>query len=435
MAVMAGGTLRAQSPIYNAARVYDTVSDADTFYYFTMPMPKPCIEQKQYRTFWGTWLLQEYVASDTLTVYGVAVTFRDRFNDVVYDNNVNYQAVLMTCLGPSVGITLSNAYTMQLIDSVTINHSHPRFSWFLYENDCSDKQAWTEPCYEFYFDTPQQINRITDTFYVGRHWIPGNMFRPDEYAGLYSNSLPSYLLWGPEDNFEGVAPFNMFGRVTDSRDAKLWGWAFPIIGFRCGPMRQYWLDAYTGDRAIVRWRSVEEGTMYNVRLVGEDGSDTTYVTADTSIVFSQLSDSVRYSVTMRKQCHYATSNYDTTVYGEWAPGISFGTTINPDDTTGHGGGGGGGGDTIHRGDEGIELSVAEDFSLRPNPATESVQMMFPATALGGRLSLCDLEGRELRVRTVSATAMELDLRGLSTGVYLVKLATANGTVVQRLLVE
>ena len=40
-----------------------------------------------------------------------------------------------------------------------------------------------------------------------------------------------------------------------------------------------------------------------------------------------ISDSVRYNVMVRKQCHYATSNYDTTVYSEWLSYLSFGTTI------------------------------------------------------------------------------------------------------------
>ena len=168
---------------------------------------------------------------------------------------------------------------------------------------------------------------------------------------------------------------------------------------------------------MVRWRSVEEGTIYNVRLVGDDGSDTTYITSDTTFTFTQLSDSVRYNVMLRKQCHYATSNYDTTVYGPWLSTIAFG-----------------GIDTTGGGTEGIVVPEKVPFSIVPNPAQGSVQVVLPKSATGGELSLCDLTGRELMVRTVVRTEMELDISTLPTGTYLVKLTTPQGVSTKRLVV-
>lgn len=414
-------SLSAQSLLYNPAHVYDTVTDSVSYYYF--PLPKPCFEPTTYGFATGDILLQEYVTSDTLTVYGVALTFTNEYGDPIYDDFTGIQGVLMTPLGPSWGYY----YAMQPVDSVTLNRSHPRYCWFVYEDDCNEKQSMTVPCYEFYFDTPEQINQMTDTFYVG--YERGRQlyrFHVLEYGGRYSNSLPGRMYAGPgrADPMTG-GRLDMF-HYCNYYTEKFWGIAFPIIGFRCGPIRQYWLDAYTGDSATVRWRSVEEGTLYNVRLVGEDGSDTTYITADTTILLTPLSDSVRYNVMLRKQCHYATSNYDTTVYGQWLSYLSFGTTILPDTTSGGGG------------NEGIEPVESEGFSLRPNPASGTVQVVLPypiQTCQAASLQICDLEGHVLIERTVNDTTMDLDISALPVGTYLVKLSTPSGTVTKKLLVQ
>ena len=197
-------------------------------------------------------------------------------------------------------------------------------------------------------------------------------------------------------------------------------------------MRDYWLETYTGDSAVVRWRRVEQGTIFNVRLVGDDGSDTACVTSDTSFTFTRLSDSVHYNVMLRKQCQYCTSNYNETVSGEWSAPISFGPVIVPDTS-----GDGGNNDTIDVEDpEGIEWIGAEgEWRVRPNPARGSARVTLPEAALGGRLSLCDLAGRELAVFDIRATSIDVDVSKLAPGVYLLKLATSHGISTRRLLVE
>ena len=405
-----------QAQIDDPSRVYDIVTDSDTFYLFSTP--KPCFDKGVfYYAFAPTnRLLQEYITPDTVTVYGVAITFKNYYGSLPI-NDTSLHICLYKSNGPSFATSTTQYYEFTLIDTVTLNRSHPRFCQFLYEDRCDKTNAFLSPCYEFYFDTPQQINRMTDTFYVGRRqvWSPGLSFVLREYGARYDNSLPAHIYM--DASLDQVD--NRYV-LQDWYDDKRWGWAFPIIGFRCGPIQWYNLDSYTGDSAVVRWRSVEEGTVYNVRLVGEDGSDTTYITSDTTFTFTQLSDSVRYNVMLRKQCHYATSNYDTTVYGQWRSNIYFGTTILPDTT---------GGDTV-----GIVLPDGEPFSLAPNPAQGSVQVVLPKSATGGELSLCDLTGRELMVRTVVRTEMELDISTLPTGTYLVKLTTPQGVSTKRLVV-
>ncbi len=268
----------------------------------------------------------------------------------------------------------------------------------------------------------------------------------------------------------------------------MWGLAFPIIGFRCGNLKNYWLEEYGGHYAIVKWRNMEPGAMYQVRLVGEDGSDTTIVTPDTVYVFNWLSDSVRYNVKLRKQCHYCTSNYDTTVYSGWTDPIYFGTTIPPtvwrtvSTSTNHvawgivyGGGVYADSSTVTLTAQpfydfefeswsdsstanprqifvvsdtsftaifheivdtvGIIHPVIEGFMLQPNPARGTVQILLPIAAQGGRLSVCDIAGRELEVRTVASTTMEWDLKDLPTGTYLFKLETSQGTAIHKLIIK
>ena len=411
--VMMWQSVPAQNIIRDASRVYDVVTDADSCYLFSEP--KPCFDGVYY---WAATpmnrLLQEYVSSDTVTVYGVAITIETTHGDFP-SNNRDIHAFLYRRVGPSFATSSTQYYEFQPVDTVTLYRSHPRFCWFLYEDSCDEKNTYLAPCYEFYFDTPEQINRMIDTFYVGRHreYSPNSGFSTREYGARYDNSLPAHIY---ADVSQSQTDNNYF-KLRDWYDEKRWGWAFPIIGFRCGPIQWDTLDSYTGDNAVVRWRSVEEGTIYNVRLVGEDGSDTTYITSDTTFTFTQLSDSVRYNVMLRKQCHYATSNYDTTVYGPWLSTIAFG-----------------GIDTTGGGTEGIVVPEKVPFSIVPNPAQGSVQVVLPKSATGGQLSLCDLTGRELMVRTVVRTEMELDISTLPTGTYLVKLTTPQGVSTKRLVV-
>ena len=483
----------AQTPIYDSTRVYDTVTDVDTFYFFSTP--KPCINPVPFSGAMMGVMVQQYVPTDTVTVYGVAIPLRHLLGYPICDNVSDYQA-LLTTRGPSSRTTTNHIfYSMYVVDSVTLNRSHPRFCWFRYEDSCDKTKVLTVPCYEFYFDTPGQVSQMVDTFYVGRYTksespygTTTNHLSPQEYGGEYDPSIPSTLYYNGI-GYDGEW-YDYFVQLGGGYYEKRWGVYFPIIGFRCKPMQYYWLDAFNGTNAVVRWRSDGQDTLFNVRLVGEDGSDTTIVTTDTIAVFTHLSDSVSYNVTLRKQCRYCTSNYDTTLYSDWTPALWFGTTIprvvthtvtatSADYGMGTVIGGGeyrdssmvtltaysfGGyrfdawndGNTDNprqflvtcdtsftayfravadTGAVGILQPEGEDFLLRPNPARGIVQILLPATALGGQLAVCDLEGRELIVRPVENTAMEVDLTSLLPGSYFVKLTTPLGPTTKKLLVQ
>lgn len=402
----------AQSPVYDSTRVYDVVSDGDSCYYFSTP--KPCIKpvKQGWLAGYGR-LVQQYVTSDTLTVYGVAFTLYngyDNYNPFHY-NQIHLRALINTPHGRMSTTNLGFDYIMYTEDTVTMNRSHPRFCWFEYKDDCGSEKSMTVPCYELYFDTPDHINLMTDTFYVGYEQTGEQYFHLRIYGGEYDNSLPSNLYGGYRAMF-GDTAYQHLSRY----DEKLWGVAFPIVGFRCGPMEEYWVDSMAADSAVVRWRKVEQGTLFNVRLVGSDGSDTTYITADTSMALGGLVDTVRYNVMLRKQCRYTTTNYDTTVYGAWLSTLSFGH----------------GPEVVGDTNVGIAAVPSEVFALVPNPARGSVSVVMSA-APGGHLSVLDMAGREWVSLPVEGPVAELDVSALPAGVFLVRLTTDADVSTRRLL--
>ena len=178
---------------------------------------------------------------------------------------------------------------------------------------------------------------------------------------------------------------------------------------------------------------MEDGATYNVRLTSADGSiDSTVVTSDSSYTFYGLPTNHRYQVWVRKQCYYATSSYDTTVYSPWTM-VNTSFTLGVD-TTGTGGGGAGS-DSTHTD---IVMVGGADFSVSPNPVhgTLVVSFMQPLSE-EGVLTLYDLGGREVRRMTVAAgsTKVDFDTEGCPSGAYLIKLITARGITTRRLLVE
>lgn len=399
--------------VYESARVYDVVTDTDSCYYYTVP--KPCIKPvPQGRLSGYRRLVQQYVTSDTLTIYGVAFTV---FNTTSYPggnpfhaNQTHFRAIINTLFEHTANpVYATYEYIMHLEDTVTMNRAHPRFCWFLYKDDCNVAKSMTVPCYELYFDTPDHINVMNDTFYVGYEWSEDYTLNPQLYGGEFDNSLPG-TLYGSFTQMVGDSVYTNFDYYAE----KLWGVAFPIIGFRCGPMEEYWVDSLAADSALVRWRKVEQGTLFNVRLVGSDGSDTTYVTADTSLALGGLADTVRYNVMLRKQCRYTTTNYDTTVYGAWLSTLSFG----------------------HGPEAGVGVAAVqgEAFFLVPNPARERVSVVLPASMQGGRLSVLDMAGRERMTLPVQDPVEDLDVSALSPGIYLVRITTARDVSTRRLLV-
>ena len=163
MVIMFCGSSLAQIPISDSTKTYDVVTDDDPFYLFSTP--KPCFNPVAYHWAPQTVMVQKYTTSDTVNVYGVAIPLSDlNGHPLRAGTPIEFYALLMRCVGASPAHPY--AYSMQLVDSVEIKRAHTRFCWFNYENgnDCDGNKSKTVPCYELYFDTPQQINMMTEDF-------------------------------------------------------------------------------------------------------------------------------------------------------------------------------------------------------------------------------------------------------------------------------
>lgn len=211
-------------------------------------------------------------------------------------------------------------------------------------------------------------------------------------------------------------------------------WGIPIIGFRCKVIdeKNHPLVVEADDSsgsATVTWYHVDEGITYDVRLTSGDGSvDMVVSTTDTSFTFDGLPMNRYYSVQVRKQCHYATSNYDTTVYSPWTSAASF---LLGEDTTGTGGGGI---DTIGVDTTGVVggTLLAQYTYVVPNPARDEVRVASSFSLK--EIEIWTVDG--VLVYSGSAVGHEatVDVSWLRAGIYVIAVRTHEGMTHKRLVV-
>ena len=81
---------------------------------------------------------------------------------------------------------------------------------------------------------------------------------------------------------------------------------------------------------------------------------------------------------------------------------------------------------------GIEQNALRNVSIYPNPAQSS---LIVTNAEGATISICDLNGRMLKVQNNAPDVCEMDLNGMSQGVYLIKIQSEKGVYVSRFIKE
>jgi len=83
---------------------------------------------------------------------------------------------------------------------------------------------------------------------------------------------------------------------------------------------------------------------------------------------------------------------------------------------------------------GISGAPASRLSIYPNPATDLIQITTLDQSVLSSVSLYDCTGRQILQQTGSGKSASLSLRGLSPGVYLLRLDIDDGTSVTRKVV-
>jgi len=77
---------------------------------------------------------------------------------------------------------------------------------------------------------------------------------------------------------------------------------------------------------------------------------------------------------------------------------------------------------------------APETSLYPNPAENSVTITLNSDWKGQKvLNLLDLSGKALITKEFSQNSYELNVSGLATGLYIIKIKDGNNTLVEKLI--
>jgi hypothetical protein len=78
---------------------------------------------------------------------------------------------------------------------------------------------------------------------------------------------------------------------------------------------------------------------------------------------------------------------------------------------------------------------ASDFSLYPNPARNSFNLITPNNSEDKTLEIFDIQGRKVISKIVSSTQSEINTQGMPSGVYLVKVSASNGSETKKLVIQ
>ena len=80
------------------------------------------------------------------------------------------------------------------------------------------------------------------------------------------------------------------------------------------------------------------------------------------------------------------------------------------------------------------FELSSKLSIYPNPTKNLVNLELNGINFT-KVSLFDLNGRTIQTVNVNSNKTTLDLSGLTSGIYLAKLETADGTAIQKIVKE
>jgi len=254
--------------------------------------------------------------------------------------------------------------------------------------------------YEVFFDQPIPIR---DTFFVYHIIDTGFCVTTEDsvlFADLCDASLSQYIInWSETKGFYRVLHL-------------YWGLVFPILRpplLQCDTAWQFRVEEEGDGWTMLRWQSDGSG-FYRLHIVGGD-IDTTVNVYSTIYTIHGVTAGEEYTAELTHVCNFdLTGNGDTLIYSEPLT-LTFTAAL------------------------GIgEAAWAAALTMSPNPATDEVRIEGFGDA-GLQADVMDVQGRRVACRTApeGSGQLTLDVSHLPAGIYLVRLATPQGTATRRLV--
>lgn len=400
-------------------------------------------------------LSQAYFADSSTWVYGVAVTlyYPQVANADIYQSD-SYTQIVQNVIDSILASNQCSAVTLHSYDPEIGTLTLQRKKYFHYPQTTkqfvysigqwglSPARHDTVTSTEVYFESPIAI---TDTFFIGiqlPHFdlndknecnqvdIPTiyNMSASDRtalnIAGNCTIDTAKRCKWiyfpNPNDDeyFEWAQPIG-YSSITGSKFYP-WGLVFPILYPRedgCTAPARPWVADRGDTWATLEWDTIDGaaelafGTDYN-GTPDTMGGVIALAAGSTGHTLTGLQPGTTYGAWLRRECHWVTPTYDTTVWSPWSFVCLFNTA----------------------GASGIAEGSEVAFTLSPNPAHGAFSV--ETDCLPATLTLYDPQGRTVFCATLRSQRTNIGIADLPRGVYHVCLTTTDGrSTTRRLVVE
>ena len=157
----------------------------------------------------------------------------------------------------------------------------------------------------------------------------------------------------------------------------------------------------------ISWDSTDNQTKWVVHFTGPGVMETDTVTSCHKH-YSGLYPNQAYSVKVNAQCYQSKYN----IWSGWGETIWIGNTTGS-----------------------IDEAAAFGFTLKPNPAKSKATVSSEGYDGAATVSVTTVDGIEVLRHDNTTLPLTLDLRGLASGIYMVRVGTAQGTATKRLVVQ
>ena len=338
--------------------------------------------------------VQQYTVSQPTLVYGIAVTYFRNSADT-------------STSGVPVTLYINADTAFVPVDSILRYSKRTNFMYVALRRGSTDTIRSVSPCYEYYFREPHLMG---GAFYVG-YDLKNGLLAPDDRYGMFTRalSLQADQHWL---NLWDMRPFDPYS----------WGCVFPIVQperIGCEAAEAEVADR-GDDYAVLEWTTEGDSCQLSVAPydMPVDSGLVVDLTAN-SYTATGLDTGVYYAARLRTQCHHSCHIHaDTVVWSDWgAPTLFYLGNEEPDTNR-----------------LGIRQAAPVEWSLTPNPARGTVTVRCD----GGMASvvLLSVKGDIVQRRELAgAEVCTLDLADLARGIYIVSIATPQGTAAQKLVVE